>query len=568
MSSAPFARAGRRPLPHQFRLVIWPPQVLHQAQKADATGRSALKSAVKRRKTNVYNAFLRNASDRGSFSLVQEAVRCMRRDGVRENEWTSAIRLNAFARQGRLAEAQAVLREAGERGFAPNNAMVAPLVQCLMEPRFSHGGDSSRPTERVREALRLVHSQLAGSEPPSERTINHLLRGCKRWAPHISSEVLREGMRWSQQQLPLSTLALAAEIACVSHDAARACSLVHAMRERGVSVDAVLLTDIATVHALSGDLPAAAAALADAALADSVLADGAQGGGARGGGRQANLDRSHAAEADGAPRLLPRRGTPASVLHARQRLVASFVAEGGAERRPGSRVALAHSELVSWPGSRREQALSSAAHLRSLVQGQRRVCVEIGAGSGEWLVAQAAADASTSWVAVEPQLDRVHRMWSQVQLQSLTNVHICATDAHTVLRTMLPPAAADDIYLRFPFPPSVELSDLLADAPPEHALVGSGFVTDAEHALRVGGTLHAVTNEPTCCALLLALLARRSDLQLRSSAHGDAGFARLCPEQVAEQRARSEAGQPSFFDTVLGEGRGSPERYFLAYTRE
>ena len=68
-------------------------------------GREALRKAVRRRSTALYNKLMKNASDHRVVSLVQEAVHCMRRDGVPENEWSVAVQVNAFARVGRTADA-------------------------------------------------------------------------------------------------------------------------------------------------------------------------------------------------------------------------------------------------------------------------------------------------------------------------------------------------------------------------------------------------------------------------------------------------------------------------------
>jgi SAM-dependent methyltransferase len=201
-----------------------------------------------------------------------------------------------------------------------------------------------------------------------------------------------------------------------------------------------------------------------------------------------------------------------------------------------------------------------------------RVCVEIGAGAGEWLVAQAAAHRSTAWVAIEPQLDRVHQLWCKVQLQRLeANVHICAADAAAALK-LLPAATADAVYLRYPYPPPLELRDLTAPSPPRGIFLAASLLTDALRVLRPGGELHFVTNEPACCALLLALVhAHPAGAQLRSE-HGEAGFARSL-EAPGPHGSSSGSGSSSFFDAVLAE-RGHRkdhsevrhERFSLTYT--
>ena len=171
---------------------------MREAEEREEVGREALRKAVRRRSTALYNKLMKNASDHRSVSLVQEAVDCMRRDGVAENAWSVAVQVNAFARVGRTADAHRVLSEAEARGLAQsNNATVEPLVKALLEPRFvAHGAMSRRsisPEGRVLEALTLVGERLGPcTEPANYRTVNTLLRGCKRWAPQLSPRVLQQ----------------------------------------------------------------------------------------------------------------------------------------------------------------------------------------------------------------------------------------------------------------------------------------------------------------------------------------------------------------------------------------
>ena len=208
-------------------------------------------------------------------------------------------------------------------------------------------------------------------------------------------------------------------------------------------------------------------------------------------------------------------------------------------------------------------ATAADVRLRELLSRSSRVCVEVGAGAGEWLVAQAAAHRGAAWVAIEPQLDRVHQLSCKVQLRRLNNVHICAAEAATALK-LLPAAAVDAVHLRFPYPPPLELRDLTADTPPGGGFLAASLITDLLRALKPGGELHLVTNEPACCVLLLALVqAHPASAQLRSE-HGEAGFARSL-----------EAPGPhgSFFDAVLAErghrkdhSKVRHERFSLTYT--
>ena len=182
----------------------------------------------------------------------------------------------------------------------------------------------------------------------------------------------------------------------------------------------------------------------------------------------------------------------------------------------------AQSEIVSgwWDdeagGGSSNGSAASMGHLRTLIQSKRSLCVEIGAGAGDWLVARAAEDPEVAWVAVEPQRDRVHAIWCKLQLRGLANVHICAMGAAEALGhhgSALRPCSVDEIHLRFPYPPPLELSALTAATPPPGVFGSGSFLSDALRTLRVGGKLRMVTNEASWCLFMLAQVAADRDAQ-------------------------------------------------------
>ena len=540
--------------------------VLRKARDSDSKGRASLRKAIKRRKPNVYNAFMRDASNRGSISLVEEAVACMRRDCVEENAWTAAVRINAYSRVGRLEEAQKVLKEADRREIGPiGNAAIAPLVRCLMEPRFSidKSTNEEHPVARIQEALQLVHARLSDNsvEPASYRTINTLLRGCKRWAPHLAPSLLSSFHR-AEGHHP-SSLALAAECACVVLDTTRAVGLLQEMVARGAPADAALLTEIAMAHALCGELREASTIFTRASEATASI--------------ESNGNCSNAGH-------FMRRGMPQELLRKHHSLLARFLQEDGCCAGMSEQGVLS-SHLVSYPEYAKDcygRIVSSSAqeHLHDLIHTNRRVCVEVGAGSGDWLIAQAAAHPQVVWIAVEPQLDRVHQIWSKVALNRLTNVHVCAMSAADVFggeyggrsnttQGWLPEHSVDEVHMRFPYPVSFELPDLLAPKLPMNCgALGSGnFLDGALRVLRPRGALHIVTSEESYCALMLVLLRQHpAVLDRLVSRYGQAGFSRVPPvhRQFSKRSPPSTATELSFFDAALTAG-GHMERYVLQF---
>ena len=300
---------------------------------------------------------------------------------------------------------------------------------------------------------------------------------------------------------------------------------------------------------------------------------------------------SHAGRGRRRRRAMERRGWPQRLLEAQHSLLRAYLAEGeggrGLDRAMDRSGGAAHSEIVSgwcastavnvtagrWErGTVRDASAASSAHLGELIRGRRALRVEIGAGSGDWLVAQASAEPDVGWVAVEPQLDRVHSLWCKVQLRCMANVHICATGAAAALGgpdALLPSECADEIHVRFPYPPPLELRALTCRSPPGGVFGGGSFLLDAMRTLRVGGRLRLITNEASWCAFMLAQVARLhqttsdSARTLRPLPGFEAGFRHAAAAPATDDGMDdSDHGDASasFFDVVR-----PGERWELAY---
>ena len=179
-----------------------------------------------------------------------------------------------------------------------------------------------------------------------------------------------------------------------------------------------------------------------------------------------------------------------------------------------------------------------------------------------------------AWVAVEPQRDRVHAIWCKLQLRGLANVHICAMGAAEALGhhgSALRPCSVDEIHLRFPYPPPLELSALTAATPPPSVFGSGSFLSDALRTLRVGGKLRMVTNEASWCLFMLAQVAADRDARrlLRPLPGFQEGFAHRKVRDARDAAANGDDhrhvdhgrdASASFFDVVT-----PGERWELAY---
>ena len=81
--------------------------------------------------------------------------------------------------------------------------------------------------------------------------------------------------------------------------------------------------------------------------------------------------------------------------------------------------------------------------------------LELASGTGDWVVAQAQADAGkAAWAALELRHDRVYGIFSRMVLKQVPNLCVIGGDAGRVLRTNLPPSSVSHAFVNFPEPPS------------------------------------------------------------------------------------------------------------------
>eukprot|EP00439_Symbiodinium_sp_Y106_P080201 s689_g18.t5 len=213
--------------------------------------------------------------------------------------------------------------------------------------------------------------------------------------------------------------------------------------------------------------------------------------------------------------------------------------------------------------------------------------VELCSGEGEWVCAQAAADAgNASWACVENRRDRVFRTFSRALLTGVCkNLCVVAADAAVFLR-MLAPGSVAYVYVNFPEPPvrrglgdgDIEGSGAagLGDAAAPHLLTAETF-RSVRRVLSSDGTLLIHSDNVTYLRQLAASLGAIGGFANVSDPGPGIvrdGASNSSPNGIAVWRGRPgiEAGVPdpeasSYFDRLWSHGRFT-RRYFILVRRE
>ena len=167
---------------------------------------------------------------------------------------------------------------------------------------------------------------------------------------------------------------------------------------------------------------------------------------------------------------------------------------------------------------------------RERADAERTYRLEIGCGAGEWVVAQAEASPSVSWLAVELRRDRAHATAARAALGARDNVAVLSCDASSALGQWVDEASLDAVYCNHPEPPQQAASTPHAPAPSGgdmgegQCMLNTALLDAAAAALRPGiGTLTIVTDNQWYADRLLEQLGSHGGWEAVAGAQPEEG---------------------------------------------
>jgi tRNA (guanine-N7-)-methyltransferase len=133
----------------------------------------------------------------------------------------------------------------------------------------------------------------------------------------------------------------------------------------------------------------------------------------------------------------------------------------------------------------------------SLFSNSQPLEVEIGAGSGEFLAALAAADPAHNFLAIEISRRAVHKAVLEAAERDLTNLLVLRAD-FKLLASLLPQAGWQHAYLHFPDPPHNREDE-------KRVIFDARFLDQMATTLEPDGTLSVVSDHEAFFARMLQL---------------------------------------------------------------
>jgi len=135
----------------------------------------------------------------------------------------------------------------------------------------------------------------------------------------------------------------------------------------------------------------------------------------------------------------------------------------------------------------------------------RRVEVEIGPGTGTFLLAAAARDPHTNFFGIEHSHTRAFYLTAAIEERGLRNARVIAADASCVVATVLPAESVDVYHIYFPDPWWKRRHH-------RRRLFTPAFAATLVRTLAVGGRIYVATDVDDVFTLALKTLSQCAEL--------------------------------------------------------
>jgi len=167
---------------------------------------------------------------------------------------------------------------------------------------------------------------------------------------------------------------------------------------------------------------------------------------------------------------------------------------------------------------------------RTIFGNDRPVEIEIGPGTGTFILPAAGRCPETNFFGIEHSRGRAFRLQAAIDARGLTNARVIAADAACVVATLLPSASVHAVHIYFPDPWWKRRHH-------RRRLFTPQFVAALAGVLVPRGRLHVATDVEEVFALLLRMLERCEmgrDESVRSPRVGATAFERKGLNRGAE----------------------------------
>lgn len=172
----------------------------------------------------------------------------------------------------------------------------------------------------------------------------------------------------------------------------------------------------------------------------------------------------------------------------------------------------------------------------------KKICIEVGFGSGRHLLHQAQNNPDTLYIGIEIHTPSIEQVLKQITIQNIENILVLNYDARLFME-LVPSNRIDKIYVHFPVP---------WDKKPHRRVISKDFIEEATRILNVNGTLELRTDSENYYAYSYETFIAFSKTTLHINKNRDIAI-------TSKYEDRWKKMQKNFYDVTMINSEHSPE---------
>lgn len=172
----------------------------------------------------------------------------------------------------------------------------------------------------------------------------------------------------------------------------------------------------------------------------------------------------------------------------------------------------------------------------------KKICIEVGFGSGRHLLHQAQNNPDTLYIGIEIHTPSIEQVLKQITIQNIENILVLNYDARLFME-LVPSNRIDKIYVHFPVP---------WDKKPHRRVISKDFIEEATRILNVNGRLELRTDSENYYAYSYETFIAFPKITLHINKNRDIAI-------TSKYEDRWKKMQKNFYDVTMINSEHSPE---------
>ncbi len=191
---------------------------------------------------------------------------------------------------------------------------------------------------------------------------------------------------------------------------------------------------------------------------------------------------------------------------------------------------------------REVKSLKDISYFATNFPTNKKICIEVGFGSGRHLLHQAQNNPDTLYIGIEIHTPSIEQVLKQITIKNIENILILNYDARLFME-LVPSNIIEKIYVHFPVP---------WDKKPHRRVISTPFIEEASRILNISGTLELRTDSENYYAYSYETFIAFPKTTLHINKNRDIAI-------TSKYEDRWKKMQKNFYDVTMINSELSPE---------